>query len=188
MKPLSEMSLEELWQLFPIFLTPHQDCWAEWYREEAAFLEELLKGFSPRRISHIGSTAVPEIWAKPILDILVELPSKADLAEASALLTAEGYICMSQNEERISLNKGYTPAGYAQKVFHLHLRRWGDNPELYFRDYLREHPDCAAAYQRLKLGLWPQFEHDRDGYTAAKSDFVAECTRKARALYPDRYK
>ena len=58
-KKLSEMSLEELWQLFPIILTKHQEDWKEWYLEE----ESLLKNILPQveKISHIGSTAIPAI-------------------------------------------------------------------------------------------------------------------------------
>ena len=68
-KKLSEMSLEELWQLFPIILTRHQDCWKKWYLEEETLLKKNL--LQVERISHIGSTAIPTIWAKPIIDILV---------------------------------------------------------------------------------------------------------------------
>ena len=68
-KKLSEMSIEELWQLFPIFLTEHQDCWESWYMEEVRELKEILP--QDTKISHIGSTAVGSIWAKPIIDILV---------------------------------------------------------------------------------------------------------------------
>ena len=78
-KKLSEMSLEELWQLFPIILTKHQEDWKEWYLEE----ERLLKNILPQveKISHIGSTAIPAIWAKPIIDILVEVPKESNLLD-----------------------------------------------------------------------------------------------------------
>ena len=72
-KKLSEMSLEELWQLFPILLTEYQPCWKEWYMEEAALLERILPAEQIICISHIGSTAIEGIWAKPIVDILVEV-------------------------------------------------------------------------------------------------------------------
>ena len=67
-KRLSKMSIDELWQLFPIFLTENKPCWDNWYAAEKAFLSEIL----PRdvRISHIGSTAISNILAKPIIDIL----------------------------------------------------------------------------------------------------------------------
>ncbi|MDO4950224.1 MAG: GrpB family protein, partial [Bacteroidales bacterium] len=61
---LADMSLEELWQLFPIILTGHQDCWKEWYDEEEQFLSSRLP--SPCKIHHIGSTSIDSIWAKPI--------------------------------------------------------------------------------------------------------------------------
>ncbi len=71
---------------------------------------------------------------------------------------------------RASFNKGYTLDGFAEKVFHLHLRYSEDNDELYFRDYLIENPDIAKEYEKLKLGLWKKYEHDRDAYTEAKTD------------------
>lgn len=68
-KDLSEMTLEELWELFPIVLTKHPDCWAEWYDEERRGIAEFFCD-EPFRIHHIGSTAIHAIWAKPIIDIL----------------------------------------------------------------------------------------------------------------------
>lgn len=184
-KKLSEMTLEELWQLFPIFLTEHRTCWADWYQEEAAALQACVP--QAVRISHIGSTAIEGIWAKPIVDILLEMPRGCDLAGLQALLTQQGYICMSRSEGRLSFNKGYTENGFAEKVFHLHVRYAGDHDELYFRDYLREEPAAAKAYEQLKLSLWKEYEHDRDGYTNAKADFVRKVTAEARERYGKRY-
>ena len=184
-KKLSEMSLEELWQLFPIVLTRHHDCWEKWYLEE----ETLLKNNLPQveRISHIGSTAIPAIWAKPIIDILVEVPKKSNLLDYKALLENNGYIYMSQSENGLSFNKGYTENGFAERVFHLHLRYAGDNDELYFRDYLIEHLNVAKEYEILKLNLWKKYEHNRDAYTNAKTEFVKEYTEKAKVFYGNRY-
>ena len=184
-KKLSEMSLEELWQLFPIFLTEHQNCWEAWYSEEQTLLKTALPHVE--RISHIGSTAIPAIWAKPIVDILVEIPQESNLSDYKSLITSAGYICMSQSENRMSFNKGYTENGFAERVFHLHLRYAGDNNELYFRDYLTGHPDIAKEYEKLKLSLWKDYEHNRDGYTNAKTEFVNEYTEKAKLLYNNKY-
>lgn len=184
-KKLSEMSLEELWQLFPIFLTEHKPCWKEWYSEEYVLLLRSLP--MAERISHIGSTAIPTIWAKPIIDILVEVPQAYSLADCKAAIISCGYICMAQHEDHISFNKGYTEAGFAEQVFHLHLRYSGDNSELYFRDFLIEHPDIAGEYEEMKLRLWHAYEHNRDGYTNAKADFVHKYTEQAKSLYGNRY-
>ena len=184
-KQLSEMTLEELWQLFPIFLTEHQDCWKDWYLEEETRLKNTLP--QVERISHIGSTSVPCIWAKPIIDILLEIPAKSDLQAYKNWILNGGYICMSQSEKGISFNKGYTENGFAERVFHLHLRYAGDCDELYFRDYLIDFPDIASEYEALKLSLWKEYEYDRDAYTNAKTDFVKKYTEQAKRLYVNRY-
>lgn len=184
-KKLSEMSLEELWQLFPISLTEHQVFWKDWYVDEEKILKRLLP--QTERISHIGSTAVNSIWAKPIIDILVEVPRECDLLSIKDLLVNNGYICMNQSINRISFNKGYTETGFAERVSHIHLRNVGDNDELYFRDYLIEHTEVAKAYEKMKLELWREYVHNRDGYTNAKSDFVKRYTDKAKQIYGSRY-
>lgn len=176
------MSLEELWQRFPIILTDHKAYWKEWYIEEEGKLKEILPGDQIVRISHIGSTAVEGIWAKPIIDILAEAVVDSDLQSFREYLALAGYLCMSESSQRLSFNKGYTENGFAEKVFHLHLRREGDNDELYFRDYLNLHPETAREYEKLKLGLWKQYEHNRDGYTDAKTEFVKKYTLKAKNM------
>ena len=222
-KALSEMTLEELWQLFPILLTKPDPRWSDWYREEASHIAALLDGYdfkgntaqrtaelpdapklhhigstadlpdAPKlhrigstadlsdapKLHHIGSTAIAGIWAKPIVDILVEIPVSASMEEIADLLTADGYTRMSESENRISLNKGYTPDGFAERVFHLHLRFSGDIREVYFRDYMNAHPDLAKKYEALKLSLWKRYEHNRDAYTDAKTDFITRCTDAA---------
>ena len=179
-KKLSEMTIEELWQLFPIILTEHKNCWEKYYAEEAVELKKLLP--IATRINHIGSTAVKGIWAKPIVDILVEVDKAVNLSEVSEILQENGWIKMSENNRRISFNKGYTESGFAEKVFHLHLRYVGDNDEIYFREYLIAHPEVAKDYESLKLGLWKKFEHDRDGYTAAKGEFIKKYTALAKEM------
>lgn len=179
-KALSEMTLQELWQLFPIQLTEHKNYWKDRYLDEQTF----LLSFLPKtvRMNHIGSTAIKGIWAKPIVDILVEAPLK-DHQTIKDLLLKNSYLCMAQDETRMDFNKGYTPDGFAERVFHLHLREFGDHDELYFRDYMNENPEFAKAYEQLKLSLWKPFEHDRDGYTERKTEFVRKYTQKAIEQY-----
>ena len=180
MKKLSEMSNEELWQLFPIFLTEHRKEWKDWYEEEHAFLERILPPQLVKNISHVGSTSVDTIWAKPIVDILLEVVPDCDFSQIENMLVSHGYLCMSRSGDRFSFNKGYTENGFAEKVYHLHLRREGDHDEIFFRDYLRKHPETARDYEKLKLTLWRRYEYDRDSYTEGKTDFVRKYTRLAR--------
>lgn len=177
-KKLSEMTLEELWQLFPIVLEEHDPHWAEWYGEEVEILKSILS--SEAEYYHIGSTAINGIMAKPIIDILSVVKNKDQLKQSAEQLKAHGYIIMSEAENRISLNKGYTESGFAERVFHLHLRLCGDTDEIFFRDYLNANPDIAKEYEKLKLGLWKKYEHNRDAYTDAKTDFVKKYTEIAK--------
>ena len=115
------------------------------------------------------------------------IPQSVDLKDTVQILEQNGFIIMSSEPNRISLNKGYTEKGFADKVYHIHLRYVGDNDELYFRDYLNEHPVVAKEYETLKLRLWKQYEHNRDAYTDAKTDFISRWTAEARKEYGDRY-
>lgn len=137
------------------------------------------------RINHIGSTAIRGIWAKPIIDILIEVPDSITLKAVKQRLTANGYICMSDKENRISLNKGYTAKGFAERVFHIHLRLVNDNDEIYFKEYLNIHPEIAKKYEDLKLALWNKYEHDRDKYTIEKTEFVAKFTKLAKEFFTE---
>lgn len=186
-KALHEMSLEELWQLFPIFLVPYQSEWESWYACEEKKICSFLPSETVKRIAHIGSTAVPGIWAKNIVDILLEVKEREQLLAAKNVLSRNGWTCMSEAKSRISMNKGYTPNGFASRVFHLHIRLPGDHDELYFRDYLCENAGTAKEYEVLKLSLWKAYEHDRDGYTKAKSGFVQTYTAIAKQRYQNRY-
>ena len=186
-KALEDMSLEELWQLFPIFLREHQLEWKDWYEEERLRLLSFLPEHQIICLSHIGSTSVETIWAKPIVDIMLEIPKETDMAVTRDLLLQNGYLLMSESQGRMSFNKGYTPSGFAKRVFHLHLRYEGDHDELYFRDYLQEHPAVAKNYEQLKLSLWKQYEHNRDAYTDSKTDFIKKYTKEAKKLYGRRY-
>ena len=179
-----KMTLEELWVLFPIFLVEHNEKWAKDYVEMEVVLKDIFSGCHIIRISHIGSTAIKDIYAKDIVDILVETD---DIEKAAEIAERNGFIRMSSSSKRVTLNRGYTPEGFVDKVYHLHIRQEGDNNELYFRDYLNDNPDVAKEYEILKLSLWKKYEHNRDGYTDAKSEFVQKYTEKAKLLYENRY-
>ena len=186
-KELSEMTIEELWELFPVFLVEHRETWKDDYKKIEAELQKLLSECSVSRISHIGSTAVSGIRAKNIVDVLVEIPMNENMRAVSKTIADGGFIIMSAGTNRASFNKGYTKDGFADKVYHVHLRYVGDNDELYFRDYLNEYPRIAKEYETLKLSLWKKFEHNRDAYTDGKTEFVRRYTNEARKKYGNRY-
>ena len=177
-KNLKDMALAELWELFPIALTTYNPDWSEWANEEILKLSTLLRDYNPV-ITHIGSTSIPNIQAKPIIDILIEISPDIDWQRVRETMETAGYLCMSVSDSRMSFNKGYTPKGYADKVFHIHFHRIGDNDEILFRDSLMAHPEAAKEYEHLKLSLLPKYKHDRDGYTEAKTEFVRQIITQA---------
>lgn len=143
------------------------------------------------RISHIGSTAVEGLLAKPTIDILLEIEEGYDLDDLISELEREGYIYERQPKKpppHMMFMKGYTLNGFAEQVYHLHVRYPGDWDELYFRDYLKRHRETAEEYGRLTIVLQKKFEHDRDTYTAEKTDFVRQWTKKARKELGDIYR
>lgn len=189
-KTLQEMTLEELWQLFPIRLEPHKQCYSTWYEQEARALKELLGRENVVRMNHIGSTAVEGLTAKAIIDILMEIATEVDELWLRQQLQKNNWICMSEQVQpqwRMVWNKGYTPEGFAQKVFHLHVRHLGDWDELYFRDYLIGHPEVCVEYAQLKEKLAIPYRNDRDGYTREKTEFVRKYTMLAREEFSGRY-
>lgn len=181
-KTLSEMSNEELWQLFPIILTEHKDYWKEYYKEEELSLKEILRS-DIYRINHIGSTAIPGLVAKPTIDILLEIEEHTDTRHLIQVLEKAGYIYSPQPQKpapHMMFMKGYTPKGFEKKVYHIHIRYAGDWDEVYFRDYLLSHPEDAKRYGMLKESLMTKYEYDRDAYTEAKSEFIQNIINKAR--------
>ena len=139
------------------------------------------------RISNMGSTAISGIWAKDIVDVLIEVSNDSDIDNTAKFIEKNGFIRMSTETGRISFNRGYTKDGFVDKVFHVHLRYTGDNDELYFRDYLNEHTQVAKEYETMKLRLWKLFEHNRNAYTNAKTAFVRKWTDEAKRVYTGRY-
>lgn len=187
-KDLEKMSLAELWQLFPIILREHNPDYRQWYEQQAQALGHIF-GASVQRINHIGSTAVPHLVAKPCVDILLEVAHDWDPQRIITETRAAGWLLMSAESSPLKLvfNQGYTKQGFAEKVFHLHVRRLDDWDELYFRDYLLAHPEVARDYAALKQNLAEKFTHNRDAYTEAKTEFIAGMTTLARAEFGPRY-
>lgn len=179
------MSLEKLWELFPITFVDNTDNFKDIYLDEEKHLESLL-GYYIIRISHIGSTSIINIKTKPIIDILIEIDFDKAIQVKEILLT-HGYILMNDQIDKISFNKGYTINGYADQVFHVHIKKYGDCNELYFRDYLNDIPAKREEYENLKLELFYKYNPNRDLYTEGKSTFVNEIVLLAKEKYKNRY-
>ena len=154
-------------------LVSHDPRWAEGYRREAGRLRQAL-GAHALGIAHIGSTAVPGLPAKPLLDIMVAIASLEERDEVIPLLERAGYEYRPHDTipERLFFIAGEPDA----RRVNLSLAAWNSaywREHLAFRDILRARPDVAAAYAHLKANLAERYPNDRLAYTAAKGEFVA---------------
>jgi GrpB-like predicted nucleotidyltransferase (UPF0157 family) len=165
-------------------LVDYDPRWPVLFDEEAKRLRAVLDPSLILGLEHFGSTAVPDLSAKPIIDILIAVRSLAD-ARASFVepLRSLDYIYWAENPktDRLFFVKGMPPFG-SRRTHHVHVTEphgemW---QRLAFRDYLRAHPEEAGTYQRLKRRLAAEHRSDREAYTEAKSAYVERVMRKAK--------
>ena len=180
-----------------ISITPYDPQWPELFRQEKEHLLNCLPNGLIRRIEHFGSTAVPGLAAKPIVDILVEVTDlQATRKRIAPALEAQGYDYFW----RPSFGDDGPPfyawfikrqASSGRRTHHIHMveRQFAEHwDRLLFRDYLIEHPRIAEEYQRLKLRLASAYPNDRVAYTQGKTEFIVKVTAMAKQFYEDAQK
>lgn len=164
--------------------------WPEMFQKEKNYLLTHLPRDLIARIEHFGSTAVPGLAAKPIIDILVEVASLEETKKSIVpILEGEGYDYFWRPTFGDDV-----PPFYAwfikrdqegQRTHHIHMVEkdftihW---ERLLFRDYLISHPEVAGEYQALKIRLAEEFSNDRVKYTQMKSEFINRITSLAKEL------
>jgi GrpB-like predicted nucleotidyltransferase (UPF0157 family) len=169
------------WRNEPVRLVPHDPAWATRFREEADLLRATIGSWITGGIHHVGSTAVPGLDAKPIIDIAVGVESLEASRPCIDRLREIDYLYAPY---RADVMHWFCKPDPARRTHHLHLIPTGSArlaDEIVFRDYLRARPDRAAAYGDLKRALAAEYAEDREGYTRAKADFVASVTAAAYA-------
>ena len=139
-----------------------------------------------QRIEHFGSTAVPRLAAKPVIDILVEVTSlERTQMEIVPLLESKGYDYFWRTDVESPYAWFIKRDGEGTRTHHVHMVEidsvmWD---RLYFRDYLRMDDEEAERYLELKLALAARYPNDRIGYTAGKTEFVTAVTIRAKAYF-----
>jgi GrpB-like predicted nucleotidyltransferase (UPF0157 family) len=163
-----------------ITIAEYDPKWPALFSEEKKQVLDSI-GKNIHRIEHIGSTAVPGLGAKPIIDILVVLNGLDRVKECIPRLQTNGYEYLGENG--IPGRSFFTKknSGTGGRTHHLHLVVKGSpiiEKHIAFRDYLRDHPKTAKEYQDLKNRLARRFGADRDGYSNAKNDFITSVLAK----------
>lgn len=166
----------------PIEVVSYDPRWPDLFLEERERLRRALAGWLSGSIEHIGSTAVPGIAGKPVIDIMAGVNSLEASRPAIAVAETLGYCYFPYQPD---LKHWFCKPSAAFRTHHLHLVPVG-TPQwarpIAFRDYLRANPGVAAEYEQLKRGLARRFRLDREAYTEAKGPFINDVTETARAL------
>jgi GrpB-like predicted nucleotidyltransferase (UPF0157 family) len=164
----------------PVVIVEYDPDWPCRFETEATCIRQIL-GTAAVGIEHIGSTSVPGLAAKPVIDIAIAVRSQAEGEKSAPALEALGYEFVGEHglPGRLFFRKG---SHQSCRTHHLHLvdsgpGHWEDY--LAFRDFLRSHPDEAANYEQLKRGLAAQFRDRREDYTSGKSGYIAGVLAKA---------
>ncbi len=148
--------------------------WPTAFQQEARAIRDVIAADSDIRLEHFGSTAVPGLAAKPIIDILLIAPDRSQWPLFIDPLASLGYVYWADNpnRNRMFFVKGMPPFGQGRS-HHVHVRTPEDaQAALMFCDYLCAHPEMATRYATLKRSLAAAHATDREGYTAAKGEFV----------------
>lgn len=173
-----------------VSIVPYDPRWVEMFEQERRHLQSCLPSDLIGRIEHFGSTAVPGLSAKPIVDMLVEVTSLEETQQRIVpILEAQGYDYFWR-----PTSGDDTPPFYAwfikrdqneKRTHHIHMveshfEHWD---RLLFRDYLIDHPEVTMDYGNLKMRLADVHSGDRVAYTQAKKDFVKRVTTIAKQYY-----
>ncbi|WP_055585180.1 GrpB family protein [Peterkaempfera griseoplana] len=164
----------------PIDIVPYDPAWPGMFARWGGVLRAAL-GDVAARIDHVGSTSVPGLAAKSVIDIQISVASLEPADPFVAPLTGTGLVHQADNPER---TKRYFREPPGQRRMHVHVRQLGTFSQqfpLLFRDYLRCHPSAATEYAAAKQRCAATFRDDRAGYVRAKDAFVWDVIRCADA-------
>ncbi|CAG1011366.1 Dephospho-CoA kinase [Burkholderiales bacterium] len=162
-----------------IELAPYAIAWPARFKAEHILLRRAFAGAGVV-IEHVGSTAVPGLAAKPIVDILLGAPELALIEARIPALEALGYTYVAKHEAVLPERRFFAKPAARPRSVHLHAVVYGSpfwKNHLAFRDALRAHPALAQEYHRLKLDLAARFGEDRERYTEAKAPFIERVLR-----------
>lgn len=167
-------------------IVPADPAWAEKFERGAATIRAVL-GAMVLGVEHIGSTSVSGLAAKPVVDMLVGLPTMEDVLAAPAKLVPHGWEFPPAINDALDDRRFGKLAPGGERTHHVHIVVF-DADEwrrlVAFRNALRASPDLARRYEELKRDLAAQYANEREKYTAAKTDFVASVLRAVGAPPP----
>ena len=168
----------------PVVVVPYNEAWPSLFEEERARIERAI-GPWVEEIEHVGSTAVPGLAAKSVVDIMVGVKSLDNTPILVERLEAVGYEYVPEFERQMPQRRYFRKLRRGRRTHQIHLVERSDaefwDRHVLFRDYLRRHPGVAEEYALLKHEFSGRFREDRAAYTEAKTLFIREVVRRAGA-------
>ena len=164
-----------------VSIEPYRPTWPGAFEAERRLLEPVIGEYVVGGIHHVGSTAVPNLPAKPIIDILAGVHDLDGARPCIDLVAPLGYVYAPCRADEMHW---FCKPHPSRRTHHLHMVPAGSpryRDELRFRDYLREHRDSRDEYARLKRSLAMKFGRDREGYAEGKTEFVRDVLLRADA-------
>lgn len=159
-----------------ITIVAYNPRWPEYFSQEQARLASVLRD-TGAVIEHIGSTAVPGLAAKPILDLMIGLPDFSIADRQVPRITSLGYEYIARHEQVMPERRFFKREEHGAATHHIHMVGLATSfweRHIRFRDYLRDHPEAASAYAAFKQKLATQDWQDGSAYAQAKTEFIAK--------------
>ena len=170
----------------PIVIVAHDPTWASEFQRQSGPVDHALAPVLVRAVEHLGSTAVPGLGAKPIVDMLAVVADIDDLAPHTAKLADAGWIAAPEPGDETGRRRSFCTPTIEHRTHHLHVveeRSDGWRGWLAFRDHLRAHPELAREYEAIKRRLADDIvgadPNDRNAYRAGKAAFITRVTARA---------
>ena len=186
-KKLEELTIEEWGELFPIEMFEYNPNWSLIFESEKQLIKSILAHNTILRIEHFGSTSIPNLKSKDIIDIIIEIPSKLlfdkNIIKKMSELDYQFFRQSGFGPDYMIFVKGFHTNGEKAQKFFVHMTV-GNHSELwdriYFRDYLKVHSNIAKQYENLKCKLTKKHSKNRIEYRIGKTEFVKRITEMAK--------
>ncbi|KHF39287.1 GrpB family protein [Halalkalibacter okhensis] len=175
MKDIQDESTWPVWANEKIEIVDSDPNWVLKGAQEKARLLALLSSFGINEIQHYGSTSIPNLPAKPIIDLMTKVDTFKQIEELASILESDGWNYVPPHLDGRTWQRFFVKVVNNKRVAHLHILIEGDerwDKHILFRDLLRNNQQFIEDYAILKRSLAKKYNNDREAYTKAKNEFI----------------
>ncbi|MUK88318.1 GrpB family protein [Ornithinibacillus sp. L9] len=175
MKDVHDESNWPIWAKEKIDIVEPNPNWRKIGEQEKDLILNYLSSYGVSEVQHYGSTSIPNLPSKPIIDLMAKINSFTSIKDISSVLAKHDWHYVPPELDGRHWQRFFVKVINHKRVAHLHImleteERW--NQQLLFRDLLRSNPHFIEEYANLKRNLAKKYAQDREGYTKAKTEFI----------------